>query len=180
MIEENPTGGEEAESAPLMTPEAQKKFLYAAGVIILMAGSFFAGRLSVQPRSNTPDSSQFKMPTPIPVGTPVVIKASELKMINFSGVADSKKESVVANANAKKCECNCGMTEAECIIKDPNCPYWKDHVIGLQSALGNGKKPDLSRAASKPMAFPQGGPNAVPQGLSGMGNQIQFPPQKAK
>lgn len=181
MIENIPAGGEETESKPLMSPEAQKKFLYAAGVLILMGASFFAGRLSVQSKSNAPDpSAQFKIPTPVPQGTPVPVLESALTEINFSGVSSSKKAAVLAEANNKKCGCNCGMSEAECIVKDPACPYWKDHVNNFQKALGNGKKADLSRGASRPMGFPQAAPSGLPQGLSGMGNQIQFPPQKTK
>lgn len=180
MIEDTQTGGEEPKG-PLMTPEAQKKFLYAAGVLILMGASFFAGRFSVQPKSPVADpASQFKLPTPAPVGTPVPVVESSLTMINFTGVAAPKKAAVMADFNSKKCACNCGMTEAECILKDPNCPYWKDHVNGLQKALGNGKKADLSKGGKALMPLPQGAPNGLPAGMTGMGSEMKFPSPSGK
>jgi hypothetical protein len=75
-------------------------------------------------------------------------------LINFKGVSDAKKAAVLAEFNGKICGCGCMMTVAECIIKDTNCPQWKDHVTQLQAALGNGKKPDLSRAGKQPMGMP--------------------------
>ena len=159
MIDDNPPGEIEPKGS-VLTPEAQKKILYATGVIILMAASFVAGRYSAQTKATTTPYAQ--LPTPVPMGTPVPVPESGFTMINFSNVSDTKKSQVLSAFNTETCACNCKMSVAECIVKDPNCPYWKEHVTKMQTALGNGKKPDLSKAGKQTMPFAPAGAFQMP------------------
>lgn len=182
MIEDNLSGEKETKKS-LLSPETQKKFLYGAAVLILMGAAFVAGRYSAQNKPATPDPFA-QVPTPQPMGTPVPVLESALTMINFTGVSETKKGEVMSAFNAQSCSCNCKMTVAACIVKDPNCPFWKDHVTQLQKALGNGKKPDLSKAPKQTMSMPPGGPAGFPvqQGLGKMslppGSPSGFPIQQ--
>jgi hypothetical protein len=165
MIEDNQTPPEETKESRL-SPEAQKKFLFVTAVLILMGAAFVAGRYSVQTKSEPPNPFA-QIPTPQPLGTPVPVLESALTMINFTGVSETKKGEVLSAFNTEACSCNCKMTVAACIVKDPNCPFWKDHVTKFQAALGNGKKPDLSKAPKQTMSMPPGNAGGFPvqQGL---------------
>ena|ERR1039457_4820327 len=160
MLEDNPPAEEQTKES-LLPPETQKKILFATVVLILMAASFVGGRYSVQKKAAADPFSQ--IPTPLPMGTPVPVSETALTMINFTGVSETKKTEVMSAFNTETCSCNCKMSVANCIVKDPNCPFWKDHVTKLQTALGNGKKPDLSKAPkAQMMALPPGSPNGFP------------------
>jgi hypothetical protein len=164
MIDENqPEIKEDETHEPLLDQEAQKKLLYGAAVLLLMAGSFVAGRYSVQ-KAAPPPNPFTQMPTPLVMDTPTPVGESAFTMINFSGVSAAKKAEVLAKFNSEPCGCNCRMTVASCIIKDPNCPLWKDHITQFQKALGNGKKPNLTQVpVGKPAGeFPTGMTGALP------------------
>ena len=153
MIEENPTENQEPRETRPLTG-AEKKILAAAGIIALAAVSFMAGRFTATPKSEpanpfAPQTQAFQQPA-----LPVSVSQLQLNMIDFSGVSQAKISAVLEAFNAKKCACGCNMTVAECVIKDPNCPMWKDHVNQIQGALGNGKKPDLSKGGNPVMNFP--------------------------
>ncbi len=170
MIEENPTPVEEAPE-PVLSPKLQNKILAATVVLLLMGASFVAGRYSVQTKPENPNPFA-QLPTPMPVIPSAPVPESALTMINFKGVSESKKAQVLSEFNTTLCACNCKMSVAACIIRDPNCPFWKDHVTKLQKALGNGVKPDFSkmpkRAVLMPsMSIPPGSPNGLsyPQGI---------------
>jgi hypothetical protein len=175
MIEDNQTPEEESNVEPpkaaFQPSSGLKKILYGTVTLLLMGAAFMGGRYSVQMKS--PVSNPFaQVPTPMPVIPSAPVPESALVMINFTGVSESKKAEVLSAFNIQPCQCNCKMSVAACIIKDPNCPFWKDHVTQLQLALGNGKKPDLSKAPKSMMTMPQmmslppGSPNgsSFPQG----------------
>lgn len=176
MIDESPTPVEESNDEspkPAFQPsETLKRILYAVITLLLMGAAFMGGRYSVQMKS--PAANPFaQIPTPMPVVPAAPVPESALVMINFTGVSEAKKAEVLSAFNIQPCQCNCKMSVAACIIKDPNCPFWKDHVTQLQKALGNGKKPDLSKAPQRMMTVPQmmslppGSPNgsSFPQGI---------------
>jgi hypothetical protein len=158
MIEDNPTPSEENNpeqtKVPFRPSELQKKIFYAITVLLLMGAAFMGGRYSVQMKSASPNPFA-QIPTPPPIIPAAPVPESALVMINFTGVSDTKKAEVLSEFNTTPCSCNCKMSVAACIIKDPNCPFWRDHVTQLQKALGNGKKPDLSKAPQSLMSMPQ-------------------------
>jgi hypothetical protein len=161
MIDDNPPG-EIEEKESVLPPETQKIILYITGVIILMAASFVAGSYWGQRKAATPTPFS-QLPTPVPMGTPIPVPESGFTMINFKSVSDTKKAEVISAFNTETCACNCKMSVAECIVKDPNCPYWKEHVTKMQTALGNGIKPDLSKAGKQTMPFAPAGAFQMPQ-----------------
>ena len=174
MIEDNPAPLEENNpeqtKAPFQPSDIQKKIFYATTVLLLMGAAFMGGRYSVQMKSAAPNPFS-QIPTPPPMVPAAPVPESALVMINFTGVSDTKKAEVLSSFNTQPCSCNCKMSVAACIIKDPNCPFWRDHVTQLQKALGNGKKPDLSKAPQSLMSMPRmsmppGSPNGftIPQG----------------
>lgn len=154
MLEENPTENPEPRDTRPLTG-TEKKILAAAGIIALAGVSFMAGRFSAtsSPQPANPFASQSQVQPQQPA-LPVSVTQLQLNMIDFTGVSQAKIDAVLAAFNAKKCACGCNMTVAECVIKDPNCPMWKDHVTQIQEALGNGKKPDLSKGGNPMMNFP--------------------------
>ena len=166
MIEE-PTHQEPPAEESRLTPEEQKKILYITAVIILMAASFLAGRFTA-PKTQAPDPfsqmNQLNQQSGQSAATlPTSVTAASLEMINFSGVSESKKTEVLAKFNTQACGCGCKMTQADCILKDPNCPMWKDHIVDLQKALGNGKTPDFSKVGKPAMPFTLTSPSAKSQ-----------------
>jgi hypothetical protein len=173
VIEDNQMNEEEPKKSPLSL-ETQNKILYGVITLILMgisfaAGSFTAGWFSNNNNKNKQtaldDLAKAAMQvTPPPPSTPVPITEAALSVINFSGVSPAKKSSVIAAFSTQLCGCGCKMSVAECIIKDPNCPMWKDHVTKFQEALGNGKKPDFSKVKGlRPQMIPMsmGAPNGM-------------------
>ena len=161
MIEENPSENQEPREAARPLTGTEKKILAVAGIILLAGVSFMAGRFtatsSPQPAAN-PFAAQTQA-LPSQPALPTTVSQLQLNMIDFSGVSQAKIAAVLEAFNAKKCACGCNMNVAECIIKDPNCPMWKDHVTQIQTALGNGKKPDLSKGGNPLMNFPAKFPN---------------------
>lgn len=159
MIEDNPNQGTEFKPRAPLTP-AQKKILFGGVLVVLIVAAFFTGRYSAQMNSPASDTVA-QLPTPQPMAAPAPIPESALTVIDFTGVSEAKKEEVLASFNSQYCPCGCKMTIAECIVKDLGCPYWMDHVNQLQKALGNGKKPKVSRASKKPQIqmMPAGAPN---------------------
>lgn len=147
---------EETKPSPPMNL-GQKRFLYITILIVLVVAAFYMGRYSAQPKPA--EANPFAQnPTPQPMGTPVPITESDLNMINFTGVSEAKKAEVLAKFNSQYCQCNCKMTIVTCMVKDLGCPYWMDHVNQFQKALGNGKKPRISRVSKPPAAMPGGAP----------------------
>ncbi len=185
MNEDHLSPGETIPPNPL-TP-VQKQWLAVLGVLFLMAGSFFAGRYTAPAPTPTPNPI-VQIPTPMPMGTPVPVPESALTMIDFTGVSASKKAEVLAYFNSHYCQCGCKMTVAECMIRDPNCPFWNDHVTQFQKALGNGRKPKLSMVRRPVMMAPGASngftlPNGATQGLvlpPGGSNGFNPPPSTAK
>ncbi len=137
-----------------LSPAAQNKILAATVVLLLMGASFVAGRFSVQNKPSVPDTFT-QIPTPQPSMPQAVVPESALPMIDFTSVSETKKAEVLSAFNTELCRCNCKMSVAACIVRDPNCPYWKEHVTELQKALGNGKKPNLSKAPKRTMSMQQ-------------------------
>ncbi len=182
MNEENQTTESEntkenTPEPPSLSPETRKKITYGVIVGALMVISFAAGWFA-RPVNNGQPSMEDMLKanmqmTPPPATTPVPVTEDALKVINFTGVSAAKKASVMAQFNTELCACGCKMSVAECIIRDLNCPMWKDHVTKFQTALGNGKKPNLTQAQlNRPQGMPPG--MAMPSGMQ-MPNGMQIP-----
>lgn len=146
MMDDDQNSRENPPTPPPMT-DLQKKILLGIAGVFLLAGAFLAGRYSALMKPAEPNPFTQTPPTPMPMGTPVPITEAALTMIDFTGVSEAKKAEVLANFNNEPCQCNCKMTVAMCMIRDPNCPFWNDHVSQFQKALGNGKKPKVSLSA---------------------------------
>ncbi len=172
MNEDNLTQDEIRPSRPL-TP-VQKQWLTVLGVLCLMAGSFFAGRYTA-PAPTPPSNPVVQIPTPMPMGTPVPVPESALAMIDFTGVSAAKKAEVLDYFNTHLCQCGCKMTVAECMVRDPNCPFWKDHVTQFQKALGNGRKPKLAMARRPSVMMAPGASNGFTM-PNGAANGLVLPP----
>jgi len=157
MLDDNLDSRENPPTPPPMTP-LQKKILLGIAGLFLLAGAFLAGRYSAQVKTAEPNPFTQLPPTPMPMGTPVPITEASLTMIDFTGASEAKKAQVLANFNSQYCQCNCKMTVAECMIKDPNCPFWNDHVTQFQKALGTGRKPRVA-LVSKPRVPMSSQPN---------------------
>src|SRR5579871_190821 len=143
MMDDNLHSGENPQTPAPMTA-LQKKILLGVAGLFLLAGAFMAGRYSAQMKTTQPNPFAQMPPTPVPMGTPVPVTEAALTMIDFTGAPEAKKAQVLASFNAEFCQCNCKMTVATCMIRDPNCPFWRDHVSKFQKALGNGTKPKVS------------------------------------
>jgi hypothetical protein len=51
-----------------------------------------------------------------------------LVMIDFSGLNPDQKRAALEEANEARCPCGCGMTLAQCVVTDPNCPFRTGHI----------------------------------------------------
>jgi len=159
MIEDIPPHVEKPQEK-FRPSEDLKRIIYVAAALVLLGAAFAAGRYTAPAKTVIADPySQAAVSQAM--GTPVPVPESAFTMINFSGVSEAKKAQVLSAFNTQLCSCNCKMTVASCILKDLNCPFWKDHVTDLQKALGNGKKPDLSKAPQSSMIMPSGMPNGL-------------------
>ncbi len=174
--EENQTGENQPERK-LLPPETRKKITYVLIVLLLMGASFAAGwylNNSKSKQTNPADLMNAGMQsTPPPAATPVPVTEEALKVINFTGVSAAKKASVMAAFNTELCACGCKMSVAECIVRDLHCPLWNDHVTRFQKALGNGKKPNLSKVP-RPQGAPMPPGIAMPNGMV-MPNGMNMP-----
>src|SRR5690242_17559484 len=121
MMDDDQNPRENPPVPPPMSP-LQKKILLVIAGLFLLAGTFLAGRYSAQMKSTEPNPFTQMPPTPVPMGTPVPITEAALTMIDFTGAPEGKKAQVLANFNNEFCQCNCKMTVATCMVRDPNCP----------------------------------------------------------
>lgn len=172
MNEDNLNPGE-ANPPKSLTP-LPKQWLAVLGVLLLMAGSFFAGRMTAPAKSPTP-SPFAQLPTPVPLGTPVPVSESSLTMIDFTGASAAKKAEVLDYFNTHFCQCGCKMTMASCMIHDPGCPFEKEHVNQFQKELGNGRKPKFIPALRPAVMTAPGASNGFTM-PNGAANGVVLPP----
>src|SRR5262245_56908366 len=46
----------------------------------------------------------------------------DIRVVDFSVLTDGQKRTALREANGQRCTCGCGMTLAECVSTDSNCP----------------------------------------------------------
>jgi hypothetical protein len=59
----------------------------------------------------------------------------QLSMIDFSGLNAEQKQAALEEANEARCTCGCGMTIAQCVVTDPNCPLRSDHIDRIRGMV---------------------------------------------
>jgi len=172
MLEDPKIEEEQTHESRPLTP-LEKKILFAAGAVVLAAASFMAGRYSVKNSMSAQDPfARTEAAQAQTLAAPSTISSMSLGMIDFTEASPVTIDAVMTLYNLKKCSCGCNMSIAECIVKDPNCPMWKQHVTEVQKALGNGKKPDLSKVGSPAaLGFPSNMPSMAPPKASPPGKK---------
>ena len=59
----------------------------------------------------------------------------QLSMIDFSDLSAEQKHAALEEANEARCPCGCGMTLAQCVATDPNCPMRTDHITLIRGMV---------------------------------------------
>jgi hypothetical protein len=63
----------------------------------------------------------------------------QLSMIDFSGLSAAQKQAALEEANEARCPCGCGMTLAQCVATDPNCPQRTDHISLIRQMVSRAR-----------------------------------------
>ena len=63
----------------------------------------------------------------------------QLAMIDFSDLTAAQKRAALEEANEERCPCGCGMTVAQCVATDPNCPQRTDHISLIRSMVARAR-----------------------------------------
>ena len=63
----------------------------------------------------------------------------QLSMIDFSDLSAAQKRAALEEANDARCPCGCGMTVAQCVATDPNCPMRTDHISLIRSMVARAR-----------------------------------------
>jgi hypothetical protein len=63
----------------------------------------------------------------------------QLTMIDFSDLTAEQKQAALEEANEARCNCGCGMTIAQCVVTDPNCPFRTDHIDRIRAMVSRAR-----------------------------------------
>ena len=63
----------------------------------------------------------------------------QLSMIDFSDLSATQKRAALEEANDARCPCGCGMTLAQCVATDPNCPQRTDHISLIRAMVARAR-----------------------------------------
>jgi hypothetical protein len=63
----------------------------------------------------------------------------QLSMIDFSDLSEEQKHAALEEANEARCPCGCGMTLAQCVATDPNCPMRTDHISLIRGMVARAR-----------------------------------------
>jgi len=63
----------------------------------------------------------------------------QLAMIDFSDLSPAQKQAALEEANEARCTCGCGMTLAQCVVTDPNCPLRTDHIDRIRGMVARAR-----------------------------------------
>jgi len=77
----------------------------------------------------------------------------DLPGVKLNGLSAAQKAQVMAIAQQTQCTCQCGMTVALCIARDPNCMTSKTLATAAARQLRAGKTPAAARAALTDAAY---------------------------
>ena len=69
----------------------------------------------------------------------VVYGELQLPMIDFSDLSAEQKHAALEEANEARCPCGCGMTLAQCVATDPNCPQRTDHITLIREMVARAR-----------------------------------------
>jgi len=61
---------------------------------------------------------------------------STLPFVDFSGLSQPAKEEVLEDINGRSCSCGCGLTLAQCVVTDPNCPLRASNIEQIRELIG--------------------------------------------
>ncbi len=95
---------------------------------------------------------------------------SQMSGLDFSGLTPEQTAAATQILNETRCNCNCGMTLAECRVKDPGCSRSLSLARGVIQDFKDGKsaavvkanlQTSLAKAATPPPAPPAVDPNKV-------------------
>ena len=82
-----------------------------------------------------------------------VESSGELPGVKLNGLTAAQKAQVMAIAQKASCTCQCGMTVAVCIARDPHCMTSKTLATAAARQLRAGKTPAAARAALDDAAY---------------------------
>jgi protein-disulfide isomerase len=88
-------------------------------------------------------------------------KATNLPQVDFSGLSAAERTAVLQELRKRPCLCSCGMTLAECRIKDPNCSDSRGLAQIVVKAIREGRDPQYAIEHSDLVARRTGAPNVL-------------------
>ncbi|HEU5180757.1 MAG TPA: hypothetical protein VFW45_08190 [Candidatus Polarisedimenticolia bacterium] len=115
--------------------------------------------------------AQATAPTPAAPAAPTQpTQPAQMSGLDFSGLTPEQIAAATQILNETRCNCNCGMTLAECRVKDPGCSRSLSLAKGVIQDFKDGKsaavakanlQAALAKAATPPPAPPAADPNQV-------------------
>ncbi len=96
-------------------------------------------------------------------GTAPIQYRENLAGVDFTGLDAAGKERALDLMNSQSCDCGCGMTIAECRVKDPNCGHSPKLAAAIIAGVKAGDSDkvilaSLAGAAQQPAAAPADAP----------------------
>ena len=77
---------------------------------------------------------------------PQAAPAQPLNGLDFSGLTPEQTAAATQLLNETRCNCNCGMTLAECRVKDPGCSRSLSLARGVIQDFKDGKSAEVVKA----------------------------------
>jgi hypothetical protein len=65
----------------------------------------------------------------------------DIKVVDFSALAPDEKTSALRAANAARCPCGCGMTLAQCVSTDSECPIRETNIERIKTMVRDADQP---------------------------------------
>jgi protein-disulfide isomerase len=93
---------------------------------------------------------------------------ADIPNVDFTGLTPEQKQEAVKVFNARGCNCNCGMTLAQCRRDDKSCPRSPEIVARYLAAIKKGESAEQAaarmygEAGAAPAANPAPAPGAAP------------------
>ncbi len=127
--------------------------------------------LSLAAASGSGLLAQATAPAPAAPAAPAQpTQPAQMSGLDFSGLTPEQTAAATQILNETRCNCNCGMTLAECRVKDPGCSRSLSLAKGVIQDFKDGKtaavakanlQTALAKAATPPPAPPAVDPNQV-------------------
>lgn len=85
-----------------------------------------------------------------PAAAPAITPEA-MQGVDWSGLSEAQKQLAFSIAKEQRCDCTCGMTLAECRVKDPKCPRSLPLMTQVVALAKQGKsKEEIIKAALAP------------------------------